>query len=76
MKNYPKEREDWLMVEHYSKLSKRENPHNIGCLYCFKTHLPANCENRKTVVEPEKTENKSMYDYTEDPYDNPNNYGW
>ncbi len=34
---------DWLMVEHYRKLDKKSNPHNLSCKMCMKTHFPKHC---------------------------------
>lgn len=48
----------WLMVDHYAKLSKKENPFNYGCILCDKTHKPINCINRK-----ENSKNTYAYSY-------------
>lgn len=47
----------WLMVEHYYKLSKKENPYNLGCKLCTITHFAKSCPNR--LVQTEKTTNES-----------------
>jgi hypothetical protein len=55
-KDYPEEREDWLHIEHFAKLSKKENPHGFVCILCYKTHMPKNCrhtggKNRNVQLE-------------------------
>lgn len=46
-KDYPEQREDWLHVEYFAKLSKKENPHGFICILCYKTHSPKNCSSSK-----------------------------
>lgn len=53
MKDYPKHREDWLHLDHYAKLSTRQNPHGLVCVLCEKTHKARSCPNRR-AKEPEK----------------------
>lgn len=49
--------DSWLMIDYYSKMSKKENPKNYGCLLCDKTHSPKDCPNRKETAKPK-------YNYT------------
>ncbi len=42
----------WLMVDYYAKLSKKDNPLNLGCKLCTKTHFPKDCPNRKKEEKP------------------------
>lgn len=67
MKDYPKHREDWLHVDHYAKLSPRQNPYGLVCILCEKTHKASECPNKK-APEPEKfsTTYAKMYEYNED----------
>ena len=66
---------DWLMVEHYKKLDKKSNPHNLGCAYCTKTHMPKDCphKNKKEETKPREVPyyNKDSWSNT---YDD-ENYG-
>jgi len=59
----------WLMVDHYAKLSKKENPNDLGCKLCMKTHFPKNCPNRKSTKDKGDSEyigfKHSQYSYGE-----------
>lgn len=48
----------WLMADEYSKKTNKENPYNLKCVLCMKTHLPSKCPNKK-----EKVENTYKYSY-------------
>jgi hypothetical protein len=48
----------WLMVDHYAKLSKKENPMGFVCKLCYITHLSKDCPNRK-----QKTNEEEAYSY-------------
>jgi hypothetical protein len=66
---------DWLMVEHYRKLPKKENPYDFGCILCSKTHFPKDCQNRKTKEKPSteyQSKSQSLYQDAEDGV----SYGW
>lgn len=58
----------WLMVDYYAKLSKKENPLNLGCKLCAKTHFPKDCPNRK------KETSKITYTYTSYNHDDSEGY--
>jgi hypothetical protein len=49
----------WLMVEHYAKLSKKQNPMGLICKICYVTHLPKDCPHRKTETDEKKTSTNS-----------------
>jgi len=72
MKDYPKHREDWLMVEEYAKQKSI-----FGCILCDKTHSRHRCEHkarRTAPTPPPPPKNKTQDEYED--YYNPNNYGW
>jgi len=56
--DYPENRPDWLMTEHYKKTGSR-----FGCVLCEKTHRAKECPNR-AKVEEEVEEKKTSY-YTD-----------
>lgn len=75
-RDYPEHNPDWLRTEHYAKLSKKENPHGLGCTLCEKTHSSKLCPNKKTI---EKTSKPKADDYSTlySSYENEGNgYGW
>lgn len=56
----------WLRTDHYAKLSKKENPFNLGCQLCLKSHAPNNCPNRKDA--PKSTYTYSYYNHDNEGY--------
>lgn len=54
----------WLMVDHYARLSKKDNPLNLGCKLCMKTHFPKDCPNRKE--KPKNTYSYTSYNHSSD----------
>jgi len=51
----------WLMLDFYAKLSKKQNPFNLSCSLCMKTHLAKDCPN-KNKKEPKYTYSYYNYD--------------
>ena len=51
----------WLRVEHYTKLSKKDNPFGFACALCSKTHHPSNCPHQNKKQETQKTQNNPGY---------------
>lgn len=56
----------WLMTEEYAKKTKKQNPYNLGCILCAKTHTPINCPNRKEKKEESYTYSYYNHDSSED----------
>ena len=56
----------WLMAEEYSKKTEKENPYNLGCILCTKTHNAAECPNRKQ--KPKNTYAYSYYNHDNEGY--------
>lgn len=57
--------QSWLMIEHYAKLSKKENPYDFGCKLCSITHLSKECPHKtdKTYKTEEKKYTSSQYSW-------------
>jgi len=59
--------DSWLMIDHYARLSKKENPYNFVCKLCSITHLPAECPHKSPKVESQTqtytTSQYSWYNY-------------
>lgn len=56
---YPEEREDWLMVEAYTKQKSV-----YGCILCEKTHSLKDCEHKaKRTTKSTYADLKSQYNY-------------
>lgn len=63
-KDYPEHREDWLHIEYFAKLTKKENPYGFVCILCYKTHFPKNCPSSKTKETP--TTYEQLYKHASD----------
>lgn len=71
-KDYPEQREDWLHVEYFAKLSKKENPHGFICILCYKTHKPKDCPNKDFRAAEKDTKTLYSNSSAEDGV----HYGW